>query len=511
VEAAGYFSVARRWWWTLLVATGAAALAGFLLASQIAPTYVARVELLVGPYNTDTDTLGASGRLVQTYAELVTTEPLLASAIAEAGADVSVSALAARTRANANDTTRFLTIDVQDTNPERARDLANALADEISQLASLDTSRPEGQIQVVDAARTPTEPTGPQVPLLVGVAALAALLGALVLMLLIEYFSPKVRTQEDLERVSDVPFLGRLDTVRKTPYGLDQIERLLGSAAAGGYRMVAAKVAFGEDGDAVRSILIVGTAADGVRGQVAANLAAVVADGGRRVVLIDADPTDAQVTRIFDLQDHPGLADLAEGSVREVTTSLKRISGALRVMPRGTAAGADDIDAATVSAILEMLGESTDLVVVSTGPLHLSASALIWARACDSTMVVGVRDVSRREDVTYGVENLRLVGVQPRGAILAVRRRSFGRRQVGAQPSGRVAEPVLDMASPVSAVAEAPAPPSPDPSVASGPSAPPAAAVSPRRSPRPKPSTRATRGRSPRATRDRGSAGETGP
>ncbi len=100
-------------------------------------TYQARVELLLGPYNTDTDTLGAAGRLAQTYAELVTTEPLLGSAIAETRADVSVSALQARTRAIANDATRILAIEVQDTDPERARDLANALGDEIAQLASL--------------------------------------------------------------------------------------------------------------------------------------------------------------------------------------------------------------------------------------------------------------------------------------------------------------------------------------------------------------------------------------
>src|SRR5688572_21189171 len=83
VEVAGYLSVARRWWWTLLAATATAAIAAFVLVSQIAPTYEARTELLVGPYNSDTDTLGAAGRLVQTYAELVVTEPLLESAIAE--------------------------------------------------------------------------------------------------------------------------------------------------------------------------------------------------------------------------------------------------------------------------------------------------------------------------------------------------------------------------------------------------------------------------------------------
>ena len=72
MELSGYIAVVRRWWWTLLVAAWVAGLTGFLVASQIAPTYESRVSLLVGPINTDQNTLRASGQLVQTYAQLVT-------------------------------------------------------------------------------------------------------------------------------------------------------------------------------------------------------------------------------------------------------------------------------------------------------------------------------------------------------------------------------------------------------------------------------------------------------
>ena len=77
VELSGYLAVARRWWWTLLVATWVAAISGYVVASQIPATYEAETQLLVGPYNTDVDTLRAAGAMVQTYAGLVTTTPLL--------------------------------------------------------------------------------------------------------------------------------------------------------------------------------------------------------------------------------------------------------------------------------------------------------------------------------------------------------------------------------------------------------------------------------------------------
>ena len=77
MELTGYLAVARRWWWTLLVATWVAAMAGLLVATRITPTYEAQAQLLVGPINTDSDTLRASGLLVQTYAQLAISPPLL--------------------------------------------------------------------------------------------------------------------------------------------------------------------------------------------------------------------------------------------------------------------------------------------------------------------------------------------------------------------------------------------------------------------------------------------------
>jgi hypothetical protein len=76
-----------------------------------------------------------------------------------------------------------------------------------------------------------------------------------------------------------------------------------------------------------------------------------------------------------------------------------------------------------------------DLVVVSTGPLHLSAGALAWAQAADSTIVVAARDQARRDDVEYAAESLKLVGVDKAGTILVERKRAIRRVRPTAAPS----------------------------------------------------------------------------
>jgi capsular polysaccharide biosynthesis protein len=429
VELSGYLAVARRWWWTLLVATWVAAVSGYVFASQIPPTYESQVQLLVGPYNTDTETLRAAGQLVQTYGELVTTLPLLEQAVAESGvADIQPSQLGANTRVIANDTTRFLTIRVEHTNAQDAADLANALGDEIILLASRGTSRPEGQLQVVDFATPGAAPVAPQVSLIVGMAALAALIGAMVLVMLVEYLSATVRTKEDLTRLTSLPFLGQLDTLRSIPTAAaGLVDRVAESAAAASYRLVAAKLAFRMADQPVRSVVVVGPGPDVNTAQVAANLGAIVARGGRQVIIIDGDANSAHVTGIFELVGRPGLGELLADASSDAETALYRISRTLRILPRGGAGDPDAVDADQASKVLERLAGLADLVIVSTGPVHLSAGALVWAQAADTALLVAVRDQSRRDDVTYTIESLRLVGVNVAGAVLADRKRSLGR------------------------------------------------------------------------------------
>ena len=430
MELSGYLAVARRWWWTLLVATWVAAISGYVVASQIPPTYEAETQLLVGPYNTDVDTLRAAGAMVQTYAGLVTTTPLLDSAIKEAGSKLTPQDLRLATRVTANDTTRLLTIRVQDTNPQMAATLANKLADEITQLASRGTNRPEGQLQPVDFAIPPPVdlPVAPQKSLIVALAALAALIGAMVLVMLVEYLSAAVRSEDELERLTAMPFLGKVEASRAQPSSTrGLIDQAPESAAAAAYRLVVAKSTFGEAGKPARSMVIVGTSSDGTSSQVAANLAAITARGGRQVVLVDADASDLSATRIFGLLERPGLSDLTGNASIDPNQRLVRISSTLRVLPRGATLDQDGIAVARARTILETLEGSADLVVVSTGPLHLSAGALAWGQAADSTIIVAARDQSRRDDVEYAAESLRLVGVEKVGTVLVERKRAIRR------------------------------------------------------------------------------------
>jgi capsular polysaccharide biosynthesis protein len=434
LELSGYLAVVRRWWWTVLVSAWIAALTGYLVASTIPPTYESQVKVLVGPLNTDTDTLRASGQLVQTYAQVVTTREVLASTIQELQYDLTPDEFAAATRASANDVTRILTIRVQAGDRDQATELANTLATELQQLTSRGISRPEGLVQIIEFAQPSTNPVAPQVSLLVLLAALAGVVVAVIVVLLLEYLGNSVRTREEFASLTLAPLLGAVPAPHgNPPDSLDLVvEAQPDSRAAAPYRLVAAKIALGPEGNAVRSVLITDTDWEGEGAIVAANIAAALVHLGRRVALVDGAGADGTITAVHGWRDAAGLAELLAGQVRIGKASADGLS----ILPGG-GTPLEGVDPDRLQEMIRTLTADDGVAVLAGPPIKTAPGTLALARAVDGVILVGRRDRARRDDVTFAAESLRLVGATLMGVILTERsvsrfRRGGQRRQPAA-------------------------------------------------------------------------------
>ena len=214
-----------------------------------------------------------------------------------------------------------------------------------------------------------------------------------------------------------------------------------------------AKLAFRQgQGEPVRSIVVVGTGALSAAGQVAANLGAITARGGRQVVIVDADTAEGPITRIFGLNDRAGLTDELATGGQDLTDALEPVTNTLSIVPRGAAPGEDQLDVSRAKGMLASLSRRADIVIVSTGPLHLSAGALAWAErhgaavALDAAALAGDDAVAAAiGDLTGGGAHLSIdaVGSHPTcvSSVRCLRRR--GRHvQVGLLPAVNGAPPV---------------------------------------------------------------------
>lgn len=420
MELSGYFAVARRWWWTLLVAAWVAGLAGFYVASRIAPTYESEAKLLVGPINTDDQTLRASGQLVQTYSQLVTTNNVLDPTLRELGLtnEMTPEALAVNTRVIANDVTRVLAIQVQDGDPERAASLANQMADQMILLSKSGVDRPDGALSYVQEAVADPVPVAPQSSLIVLLSTAAGIIAAILLVLLIEYLSPSIRTRDELAHLSGAPVLGSVPAPAKAmPDPRDLVDDA--SSAATAYRVIAGRIVYGDPEEVIHSLTVVDTESETGSTVAAINLGRALARLGRRVVVIDGG-TRGGLAALYGIDPSPGIRDVLARAVQP-RAATRVVGERLTIVPAGDE-GSDLVDPERAGAVVHELLASADLVITAAPPVHAGPGALSWARALDRTVLVARRDHARRDDVEAAAETLVQVGGNLIGAILAERR-----------------------------------------------------------------------------------------
>jgi tyrosine-protein kinase len=374
-------SLARRWRGMLVAATVTAGLVGYLVASSGTPTYETSSMLLVGPINTDLDTLRAAGQLAETYAELATSRPVIDATQRR----LRLRDISGEVSADASEVTRLLTIRVRDRDPRRGAAIANAHAQELVALAA--RRRPRvvagpGELQIVDPARPASSPSGPGAVPIAIVCALVGLLGALGLALLLDRSGETIRSADDVTRLTGAGCVGRLGRgawrARGTPPLVRSAPR---SAGADEYRLLATRLrAIGE-----RSLTVL-RAGDGGKG-VAANLAAAIADAGARVALLEPQRDRATL--------------LAPGADPEE----------LPLAP------AEALVADEARHMLHELDDA-DVVLVDAPALEHSSSGLVWASVVDGTLIAAQIDRTARQELAGSADSLRLVHARVLGTVL---------------------------------------------------------------------------------------------
>jgi capsular polysaccharide biosynthesis protein/Mrp family chromosome partitioning ATPase len=456
VEQKNLIAVARKWWVVLVAAAIVGALVARAIAAFMQPTYESTVRLLTGPTSADVNTLEAAGGLARTYSELATSQPQLQAVARELGLDLTADQLAEDVQSTSNDVTRVVSIRVRRPTAEGAQEFAKRLGDRMVALAGQGSERDEeladellrqdafaglsdqqrrtiraaaasvlgqqrapGTLTVVDPARAESSPVSPKIPLIVLLGAFCgvALAGAVIVTR--ERRSSTIDDARSLAATVDAPLLGTVDgrdlrsdlVVRSSP----------GSGAASEVRRLADQISYLARDGSVRSVVLIDAEQGGPGGAVAANLGAALAAPDFRVVVVDADPEQADVTRLFRLSNHSGLADYVHGEGFDANGAGPDVLGVLRgadltVIPAGASRGSHRrLDSRRVRELVESLQSESEMVLIAPPSLERSSDALVWAEQTDGSLIVAeqgataIADIARARDRVTAVR-ARIIG-----------------------------------------------------------------------------------------------------
>ena len=135
MELQQYAKVVLRWWWLIVLSVAVAAGSTYYTTRLQPSIYRTKTTLMIGrtleSANPDYGSIYMGEQLAQTYAQLVRREPVLRGAVESLGLDMSWTDLAASVSTTLVPNTQLLEISVIDTNPQRAKALADALAQQL--------------------------------------------------------------------------------------------------------------------------------------------------------------------------------------------------------------------------------------------------------------------------------------------------------------------------------------------------------------------------------------------
>lgn len=244
---------------------------------------------------------------------------------------------------------------------------------------------------------------------------------AAIFLFLMEVFDTTIKTREDVERALNLPVMGHsllmesTDSEKEGPY----VARVPRSPAAEAYRSLRTNLEFIGVDKPLKSLLISSPGASEGKTTIAANLAVVIAQSGKRVALLDADFRRPRVHREMGLSNRVGLSDvfrdrLALKDVLQVWNGINLsvvTSGGIPPNP------AELLASEKMRQILDELESQFDLVIVDSTPTIVTDSQLIAARV-DGVLLVLWPGRTNADAARSAVEQYRRVGAHLLGVVM---------------------------------------------------------------------------------------------
>lgn len=320
-----------------------------------------------------------------------------------------------------------------DTSAQRARDILNQLTSErarlstenntLAQLYSLLDTNATNQVKLLEPA-VAGAPVAPQLALKALMGSLVAFIVALTIALAAEYFSDILRTAEELSKATGAPLWGSI--VRHNRWSRMRHERLVvralpASRTAESYRLLGTKLLFSNPAaPALHSVLI--SSAQGVdnTGEIAANVAVVIAQTGARVILVDAELRRPVIAPLFGMVGRRSLADMLEDPTEELELVTFDWAPGLSILPGNPVpSNAFELLASPrMVNLIEQLKKKADILIIAASPLLSFADSLILASHVDGVLLVARKDVINRKGINNTMEHLRSLGAHIVGVVL---------------------------------------------------------------------------------------------
>lgn len=161
-----------------------------------------------GENNIEYNDLMLNQRLVSTYGEIVKMRVVADEVIENLNLPISYNQFGSKVSVNLVKDTEIIKLNVTDSNPVLAADIANETAkvfmDSVKEIMLIEN------VQVIDQAQVPPEPVSPRPMLNMAIAGVLGLMIGVFIAFLLEFLDNTIKTEDDVEKQLGLPVLGAI-------------------------------------------------------------------------------------------------------------------------------------------------------------------------------------------------------------------------------------------------------------------------------------------------------------
>lgn len=433
MSSADVRSLLRRSWWVILLVAVIGGSAAWAVTKRQHPIYRATASILVvqttqaGPISYQD--IQASQSLTRTYASLATSRESLQLALpALADLGLTVDLIQKQVTASAIQNTQLVDIVAEDENPVQAARIANAAADAVPlyvnriQLGGTSGEVTLSPIIVARRATAPKAPVRPSVPLNTAFGVVAGLTLGVFAAFVRQRYDDRIRETDDLAEL-DVPVLGViLHAPRPRGVGREWTPTIqdTGSEFEDSCRQMNVLLAYSLAATQAKVVVVTSALANEGKTTTAMNLAIVMSESGKNVLLIDGDLRKPSLHQRWNLPNTAGLTASFLTDPSAVNRFVTEISPTLRVLVAGPRppSPAQLIGSVRISEMLESLRDAADFILVDIPPILGLADAVLWLRNADAVLMVARSGRTRLGELAEAIQTVEAVGTPILGVVL---------------------------------------------------------------------------------------------
>lgn len=339
---------------------------------------------------------------------VVTSEQLLDKVVGNLGLEANATELTNRISVKTVGSSSFMSLTVKDQEPEAAQRICNeilaVMPDISASMTNLGVLQAASQAEVTAVARP-----GLTKPAIVG--ALLGLVLCVLGLVTLELFDHSIRDAQDIEYYLDMKALSVIPA-NGPKKDLDLTVEAYRSLCINLEGELSAREPF--------VLLVAGICESDQSEETAEKISETFAQMGRKVVLVDADLRNGNISKRLGLQKKTGVVELLQNKVPLETVLSYRETPDCAVIPCGKSGQSptEQLPSLETQKLFKELREMFDIVVVYTGAVILTSDAAVLSRTTDKVLLVARVGKTPIESALLAKEKMEYVKAPVSGVVL---------------------------------------------------------------------------------------------